>query len=488
MALTDLTAADLAARIKARSITSRDAVDACLERIDALDPKVHAFLSVHADSAREAAEGIDRQLAAGQDPGPLAGVPVAVKDNICVQGMNTTCASRILHSYRPPYNAHVADALRNAGAVLLGKTNLDEFAMGTTTENSGFGPTRNPWNLERIPGGSSGGSAAAVAAGFAPLALGSDTGGSIRTPASFCGCVGFKPSYGLVSRRGLVAYGSSLDQIGPFSRTVADAALLLDAIAIPDERDSTSRPESPPSFANCLGKGVDGLKIGIPKEYFEADGLSEEVRRSVLAAIDLLKSDGASVTEISLPMLAYAIPTYYIIATAEASSNLARYDGVHYGHRTEEAKDIIDLFSASREEAFGTEVKRRIMLGTYVLSAGYYDAYYLRALRVRTRIADDFARAFGEVDVIASPVAPDTACRLGEKTADPLAMYLLDIYTTSANLAAIPGISVPCGTDAKGMPIGLQLMAARFQDEQVFRAAAAYERASGLANRVAPLT
>ncbi len=482
-----LTAAEIAAGVAAGKLCALQVTEACLARIAAHDGRVGSFLRVDAEGARRRAAEIDRRVAAGEKVGPLAGVPVALKDNLCQRGEPTTCASRALENFRPPYSATVVERLEAAGAVCLGKCNLDEFAMGSTTENSALGRTRNPWDLERVPGGSSGGSGAAVGAGFAPLALGSDTGGSIRVPAAFCGCAGFKPTYGAVSRWGLVAYGSSLDQIGPLARTCGDLALALNVIAGPDPRDSTCSDRPAPDFSAAVSRGVAGLKIGLPKEYYGVAGLAPEVREKTLAAVDGLRAAGAEVREISLPRLEYAIPTYYIIATAEASSNLARYDGVHYGHRTAAADNVIDLFSRSRRESFGPEVKRRILLGTYVLSAGYYDAYYLRALRVRSLIACDFARAFAEVDVIAGPVAPATAFRVGEKTADPLQMYLADIYTISANLAALPAMSVPCGADAAGLPVGLQLIADRFRDDRLLQAAAVVEQNSGWTNRCAPL-
>jgi aspartyl-tRNA(Asn)/glutamyl-tRNA(Gln) amidotransferase subunit A len=473
---TTATATAIADAVRTGSVTARAVTDACLERVGRHDATIGAFLLVDAEGARARADAVDERVRRGEDPGPLAGVPVALKDNLCVRGQATTCASRVLEQFRPPYDAHVVERLREAGAVFLGKTNLDEFAMGSSTENSALRVTRNPRDPDRAPGGSSGGSAAAVAAGFAPLALGSDTGGSIRLPASFCGCVGMKPTYGLVSRYGLVAYGSSLDQIGPFARTVGDAALLLNAIAGPDLRDATCRAAEAPDHAAELAAGVEGLRIGVVREHLEAEGLDDAVRAAVTNAVDALREAGATIVDVHLPTTTYAIPTYYIIAMAEASSNLARYDGVHYGHRASGADDIISLFSQSREAAFGEEVKRRIMLGTYVLSAGYYDAYYLRALRVRTRIAADVARALSEADVLLGPVSPCTAFPLGERMADPLAMYLSDIYTISANLAAVPAISVPCGADASGLPIGLQIMGPRFGDARVLRVAAAWER------------
>lgn len=479
-----MTATDLAAAIRGRKLSAREAVTQALGRIEGQDGQIGAFLTVDREGALAAADALDR---GGDFSGPLAGVPVAVKDNICVAGQTCTCASKMLQHYRPPYSAHVVDKLRSAGAVVIGKTNLDEFAMGSSTENSALKKTVNPRDTNRVPGGSSGGSAAAVAAGFVSLSLGSDTGGSIRQPASYCGVVGMKPTYGVVSRYGLVAFGSSLDQIGPFAATAADAALLLEAIAGPDKRDSTCLPQMLSGLtglgqklaAQTVPEAAKGLRIGLPKEYFATDGLDDSVRRAVMAAVETLCSAGAQIKEVSLPLSKYAVPVYYIIATAEASSNLARFDGAHYGHSAGEAKDIVALFSQSREQGFGEEVKRRIMLGTYVLSAGYYDAYYLKALKVRRRIADDFARAFEEVDVIASPVAPTAAFRFGEKSGDPLAMYLSDIYTISANLAGIPGISVPCGQDGAGMPVGLQLMGPRASDGQLLEVARAWELLNG---------
>lgn len=486
MKIEEMTAGDIAAQVRAGRITARAVAESAFARIEAFDEKVGAFLSLDKAGALAAAEGVDRRREAGESLGVLAGVPVAVKDNICIQGQPATCASKMLAEYRPPYDAHVIDQLRAAGAVIIGKTNLDEFAMGSSTENSALKVTRNPHDLARVPGGSSGGSAAAVAAGFCPLAIGSDTGGSIRQPASYCGILGLKPTYGTVSRYGLVAFGSSLDQIGPFARTASDAALLLSVIAGPDGRDSTclaTLPESlqdlPRRVAAAAPENLRGLRIGLPKEYFAGEGLSAEVRESVRAAVEAMRTAGAVVKEIGLPLSKYAIPVYYIIATAEASSNLSRYDGAHYGHAAKDAGDIFELFSRSREEGFGEEVKRRIMLGTYVLSAGYYDAYYLKALKVRTRIAADFARAFEEVDLIAGPTSPDTAFKAGEKSGDPLAMYLSDIYTISVNLAGLPGVSLPCGRDAAGLPVGLQLIAPRLRDDLLLQTAAAFEKLSG---------
>lgn len=481
------TAVEISALVRERKVSAREVAEAALARIDNYDAEIGAFILVDRDGALAAADAIDRRIAVGEDVGVLAGVPVAVKDNICIEGLTTSCASRMLDNYRPPYSAKVIDLLRGAGAVILGKTNMDEFAMGSSTENSALVKTKNPWDKSCVPGGSSGGSAAAVAAGFCPLALGSDTGGSIRQPASYCGVVGMKPSYGAISRYGLVAFGSSLDQIGPFARSVEDAALLLSVLNVHDERDSTSDREALQGLECTDEFSLKGLRVGLPREYFETEGLDPQVRDLVLAAVDKLKEAGAELKEVHLPMIKYAVPTYYIIATAEASSNLARFDGAHYGHRSEEAEDIVHMYSKSREEGFGDEVKRRIMLGTYVLSAGYYDAYYLRALKVRTRIADDFANAFSEVDVIASPVAPTTAFKIGEKSSNPLAMYLSDIYTISVNLAGLPGLSVPCGFVGDALPVGLQLIAARNDDVRLFSVAKAYESLADVTARVAEL-
>jgi aspartyl-tRNA(Asn)/glutamyl-tRNA(Gln) amidotransferase subunit A len=480
-----MTAQEMAEAVREGRTTAVEILEAHFQRIRAADGEVKAFLSLEEEDARLAAEAIDHRVAQGQTVGRLAGVPVAVKDNICIRGKPTTCASRMLEPYKPPYDAHVIERLRGEDAVILGKTNLDEFAMGSSTENSGRGATRNPWDTSRAPGGSSGGSAAAVAAGFAPLALGSDTGGSIRQPASFCGVVGFKPTYGNVSRYGLVAFGSSLDQIGPFARNVGDAALLMDVIAGHDPRDATSSDRPQPEYAASLG-GDRPLRVGILKEHF-GDGLDTQVEQVVRTVAKALEDEGAEIREVSLPHAKYAVPIYYIIATAEASSNLARYDGVHYGHSVDDASEIPDLFSRTREEGFGDEVKRRVMLGTYVLSAGYFDAYYLRALKVRTKTAEDFEEAFGEVDVLLSPTSPTPAFALGEKTADPLAMYLSDVFTIGANLAGIPAVSVP-GGETNGLPVGVQLMGRRFDDARVLAAARRVEALTGFADRIAPVS
>jgi aspartyl-tRNA(Asn)/glutamyl-tRNA(Gln) amidotransferase subunit A len=472
--------------IAAKEFSAREAAESVLARIARIDPKVHAFIEVCGELALTAADECDRRMAAGEPTRPLEGVPIAVKDNMCLPGAKTTCASKMLADWEPPYAATVMEKVLAAGAVPVGKTNLDEFAMGSSTENSGFGPTLNPWDTGRIPGGSSGGSAAAVAAGEAPVALGSDTGGSIRQPASLCGVVGLKPTYGRVSRYGLVAFASSLDQIGPFARDVADAALVAQVISGHDPRDSTSARRDGPDLVGAVDRAsVKGVKIGVPEEYFQSHarggGLAPGVEKAVREAISVLEKEGAEVLDISLPHTEYDVATYYVIATAEASSNLARYDGVHYGHRAEGARDIISLYSRSRsdESGFGDEVKRRIMLGTYALSAGYYDAYYLRALKVRSRIRHDFDEAFEKADLVVCPTSPSVAFRLGERTDDPLQMYLSDICTISANLAGVPAISVPCGTGEDGLPVGVQMMAPWFEEERLFSAARVYEAASG---------
>ncbi len=459
-------------------------LDAALSRIRAVDPGIRAFLTLMEETARKQAAAADERIAGGM-AGPLTGIPVALKDNLCTRGTRTTCASKILGNFVPPYDAAVVSALDNAGAVFVGKTNLDEFAMGSSTENSAFQVTRNPWDTGRIPGGSSGGSAAAVAADMCAVALGSDTGGSIRQPAACCGIVGLKPTYGRVSRYGLVAFASSLDQIGPLAKDVRDAALVLDAIAGKDPADSTSADVPVPSHAAVLTGDVRGLRIGIPKEYFTS-GMDPEVEKAVRDAVDVLRRLGADVREVSLPHTPYAVAVYYILATSEASSNLARYDGVKYAHRTSRPSDLLEMYMASRSEGFGAEVKRRIMLGTYALSAGYYEAYYRKGQQVRTLIKQDFDRAFENVDVIVTPTAPTPAFKIGEKTADPLQMYLSDIFTISVNLAGIPGLSLPCGFSSGNLPIGLQFLAKAFDEPTLLRAAHAYEQAGGWHKRKPP--
>jgi aspartyl-tRNA(Asn)/glutamyl-tRNA(Gln) amidotransferase subunit A len=446
-----------------------------LRAIKERDPRVRAFLHVDEMAALEQARSVDVRRKRGEPIGPLGGLPLALKDVLCTRGQPTTCASKILKNFIPPYDAHVITRLRQADAVFLGKTNMDEFAMGSSTENSAFQVTRNPWDLERTPGGSSGGSAAAVAACEAPLALGSDTGGSIRLPAALCGIVGLKPTYGRVSRFGLVAYGSSLDQIGPFGHDVYDAALLLETIAGHDPRDSTSVPAPLPSFTQTLNDPVQPLTVGVAREYFDA-GLDAEVEQAVRTALKVFARLGATVKDISLPHSPYSVATYYLVATAEASSNLARYDGVHFGYRAAQFDNLIDLYCRSRGEGFGAEVKRRIMLGTYALSSGYKDAYYLKALKVRRLIKEDFDQAFGECDVIIGPTSPTPAFKIGEKTDNPLAMYLSDIYTIGCNLAGIAGISIPCGFTRTGLPIGMQILAGPFQEDKLLRVARMYER------------
>lgn len=469
------TAWDLSASVRTGKRSAVDVVREALDRLSGRDPRLKAFISSLPETAMQAASRIDSARQRGERLGPLAGVPVAVKDNLCAAKGITTCGSRILENYRAPYQAHVVDRLEAAGAILIGKTNLDEFAMGSSTENSAFFTTRNPWDTRSVAGGSSGGSAAAVAAGMVSGALGSDTGGSVRLPASFCGVVGLKPTYGRVSRFGLVAFGSSLDQIGILATDARDAALLLSVIAGHDARDSTSVCEPVPDYVTSLDRPLKGLRIGISEEYF-GEGLAEDVRRTTEAAIKELEKQGAVTVSIHLPHMKYGVACYYIVSSAEASSNLARYDGVHFGHRAAKPKDAMDVYCSSRGEGFGAEVKRRIMLGTYALSSGYYDAYYLKALQVRRLIKRDFDRAFETVDVIASPVSPTTAFAIGEKAGDPLAMYLGDLYTLSANLAGLCAISVPCGFDRAGLPIGLQLLGPPFAEETLLSTAHQYQQ------------
>ncbi len=464
--------------IVSRKTRAVEVAERHLRRIEEVDPRVRAFLTVMRGTALAQARRVDEKVDRGEPLGALAGVPVALKDNLCTTDAPTTCASKILHNYLPPYDATVVRRLREEDAVFVGKTNLDEFAMGSSTENSAFAPTRNPWDLDRVPGGSSGGSAAAVAAGMAPLALGSDTGGSIRQPAAFTGVAGFKPTYGRVSRYGLVAYASSLDQIGPLARTVRDAALLAQVVSGRDPLDATSVDRPVPDFLGSLERDASSLRLGVPKEYFGA-GLDPEVGAAVEAAVAKLAARGARRVEVSLPMTEYAVAAYYIVAPCEASSNLARYDGVHYGHRTKDAEDLISMVSKSRREGFGPEVTRRIILGTFALSSGYYEAYYNRALKVRRKIKEDFDRAFAACDVIVGPTSPTPAFRVGEKSDDPLAMYLCDVYTVSANLAGLPGISIPCGMTKSGLPIGLQIQGRAFDDLAVLQAARAFEREGG---------
>ncbi len=472
-----ISAREIAAGVRRGEWTARQLVDEHLAAIAAGDGEIHAFLHVDAAGARAVADAVDAKVAAGDDPGPLAGVPVALKDNLCTRGLPTTCASRILEGWVPPYDATAVERLAAAGAVPLGKTNLDEFAMGSSTENSAFGPTRNPVDTTRVPGGSSGGSAAAVAAGFAPLAFGSDTGGSIRQPAALCGVVGLKPTYGRVSRYGLVAFASSLDQIGPFSRTVADAALALQVVGGHDPRDATSAPDAQPDYLARLDDGVEGLRVGVVTEMLDMEGVDPEVAARTRAAAQALSAAGAKVEEVSVPAVIYGLSAYYLIAPAEASSNLARFDGVRYGLRVD-APTTHEMMVATRTQGFGAEVKRRIMLGTYALSAGYYDAFYGQAQRVRTLIARDFAAAYEGCDVLLSPTSPTTAFPLGDKTADPLTMYLNDVCTIPSNLAGHPAVSVPFGADDAGLPIGVQVMAPALAEVDLLRTARVIEEAA----------
>jgi aspartyl-tRNA(Asn)/glutamyl-tRNA(Gln) amidotransferase subunit A len=470
-------ALEIAAAVRAGERTAASVVDHHLAAIEAREGEIHAFNLVMADEARQAALAVDRRVAAGEDPGPLAGVPVALKDNMCTRGVPTTCSSRILENWRPPYDATVVRRLADAGAIVIGKTNLDEFAMGSSTENSAFGPTRNPHDTSRVPGGSSGGSAAAVAAGFAPLALGSDTGGSIRQPAALCGVVGMKPTYGAVSRYGLVAFASSLDQIGPFAATVAEAAALYEAVAGHDPADSTSIPEPVPAVGEALGRGVAGLRVGLVTELCEAEGIQPDVTARVREAAEALESAGAKVDEVSVPAAIYGLSAYYLIAPAEASSNLARYDAVRFGLRVD-APTTGEMYDRTRTAGFGAEVKRRIMLGTYALSAGYYDAFYGKAQRVRTLILRDLRAAYEQFDVLLAPTSPCTAFELGAKTADPLTMYLNDVCTIPSNLSGDPAITVPFGTGDDGLPVGVQVLAPSLGEETMFQVAAGLEAAA----------
>ena len=475
MSVLDLTAVELGKKIKAREITVVDAVKASLEQIKKLEPVVHAYVTVDEEGALKKAEEVQKLIDDGTLTGPLAGVPVAIKDNMCTKDLLTTCSSKILYNFVPTFSAEAVINLEKAGAVILGKTNMDEFAMGSTTETSAYGVTRNPWDPEHVPGGSSGGSCAAVAAEECFFALGSDTGGSIRQPSSFCGVTGIKPTYGTVSRYGLIAYGSSLDQIGPIARDVTDCATILEAISSYDKKDSTSIPREDMDFTSALVDDVKGMRIGIPRDYL-GEGLDEEVKEAILKAAKVLEDKGAIVEEFDLGLVKYAIPAYYVIASAEASSNLSRFDGVKYGLRAKEYEGLHEMYKKSRSEGFGEEVKRRIMLGSFVLSSGYYDAYYLKALRTKALIKKEFDKAFEKYDVILGPAAPSTAPKLGESLSDPLKMYLGDIYTISVNLAGLPGMTVPCGKDSAGLPIGLQLIGDCFQEKKIIRAGYAFEQ------------
>jgi aspartyl-tRNA(Asn)/glutamyl-tRNA(Gln) amidotransferase subunit A len=475
MSLMNLSAVELGRKIQNKEVTVLEAVTDALDAIEKKDGTLNCFVTVDREGALSRATEVQKKIDDGTLTGPLAGVPVAIKDNMCTEGLLTTCSSKILYNFKPTYTAEAVKKLEEAGAVIIGKTNMDEFAMGSTTETSAYGETKNPWNTEHVPGGSSGGSCAAVAAEECSFALGSDTGGSIRQPSSFCGVTGIKPTYGTVSRYGLIAYGSSLDQIGPIAKDVTDCATILEVISGYDNKDSTSTKREDYNFTEALVDDVKGLRIGIPRDYF-GEGLDPEVKEAVLSAAEALRSKGAIVEEFDLSLVEYAIPAYYVIACAEASSNLARFDGVKYGLRAKEYEGMHQMYKKSRSEGFGAEVKRRIMLGSFVLSSGYYDAYYLKALRTKALIKQAFDRAFESYDVILGPAAPTTAPKLGESLSDPIKMYLGDIYTISVNLAGLPGISLPCGMDQKGLPIGLQLIGDCFKEKNIIRAAYTFER------------
>lgn len=475
MDLLNLTAVEVGKKIQNKETSAVEATQAVLSQIDKVENTIHSYVTVDKEGALARAKKIQEQIEAGTLTGPLAGVPVAIKDNMCTEGMLTTCSSKILENFYPTYSAEAVLNLEKAGAVVIGKTNMDEFAMGSTTETSAYGITRNPWNTEHVPGGSSGGSCTAVAANECFFSLGSDTGGSIRQPSSFCGVTGIKPTYGTVSRYGLIAYGSSLDQIGPVAKSVTDCATILESIASYDKKDSTSYKRDSYDFISALVDDVKGMKIGIPKGYF-GEGLDKEVSQSVMAAAKELEKKGAILEEFDLGLIDYAIPAYYVIADAEASSNLARFDGVKYGFRAEEYNGLHNMYKKTRSEGFGPEVKRRIMLGSFVLSSGYYDAYYLKALRTKALIKQEFDKAFAKYDMILGPAAPTTAPKIGASLSDPIKMYLGDVYTISVNLAGLPGISVPCGIDSKGLPIGLQLIGDCFQENKILRAAYAFEQ------------
>lgn len=476
-------AAELSAMLKKGECSSVELTKSVFGRIAETESKVAAYVTLCEEQALAKAAEVDAKRAAGKELSPLAGIPIAIKDNICTKGVLTTCSSKMLYNFKPPYDATIIEKLNSCDYVMTGKANMDEFAMGSSCENSAIKPTHNPRGLNRVPGGSSGGSAAAVASGEAILAIGSDTGGSIRQPSSYCGIVGLKPTYGSVSRYGLIAFASSLDQIGPMARTVEDAAMLYSAICGHDDRDATNAFRDYPDFTKTMGKGVKGLRIGLPKEYFGA-GVTDEVKKSVMAAVEALKAEGATVKEISLPSTDAALAAYYIISSAEASSNLARFDGVKYGYRTEKVDGLIDLYEASRSEGFGDEVKRRIMLGTFVLSSGFFDAYYKRAKVLQQKIAQEFNDAFADCDVIATPTSPFTAFKLGENVDDPLKMYAADICTITVNIASLPGMSIPCGVGADGMPIGLQLIGPRFSEATLFNVADHYEKLAGGFNKI----
>lgn len=476
MSLMGLTAVELGKKIKSKEVSVNEAAEAALDGIRNVDGTINSYVTVLSEEdIKKRAEEVQKGIEKGVYTGPLAGVPVAIKDNMCTEGILTTCSSKILGNFVPTYTAEAVVNLIKAGAVIIGKTNMDEFAMGSTTETSYYGATKNPWNTEHVPGGSSGGSCAAVAAEECSYALGSDTGGSIRQPSSFCGVTGIKPTYGTVSRYGLIAYGSSLDQIGPVAKDVTDCAAILEAIASYDPKDSTSVKREDYNFTSALKDNIKGMRIGLPKEYF-GEGLDEEVKAAIFKAVDVLKQKGAEVSEFSLGLVEYAIPAYYVIASAEASSNLARFDGVKYGYRCDNYNGLHNMLKKTRSEGFGAEVKRRIMLGSFVLSSGYYDAYYIKALRTKALIKQEFDKAFENYDVIIAPASPSTAPKLGDSLSDPIKMYLGDIYTISANLAGLPGITVPCGTDSKGLPIGLQMLGNCFEEKKIIQTAYAYEQ------------
>lgn len=475
MDIKSLSALEIGAKIKSKEITVLEALEAFLKEIELKEEKIHSFVTIDDEGARKRAEEVQKLIDSGELTHPLAGVPVAVKDNICTKGLKTTCSSKILENFIPLYDAEAVINLEKAGMVIIGKTNMDEFAMGSTTETSAYGITRNPVNTDHVPGGSSGGSCTAVAADEAPLSLGSDTGGSIRQPSSFCGVVGIKPTYGTVSRNGLIAYGSSLDQIGPVAKNVSDCVTLLEVISSHDEKDSTSVKREDSDFTKHLVKDVKGMKVGIPRDYL-GEGLDEEVKVSILAAAKVLEEQGAVVEEFDLSLVEYAIPAYYVIASAEASSNLSRFEGVKFGYRAKGYEGVHGMYKKTRSEGFGPEVKRRIMLGSFVLSSGYYDAYYLKALKTKALIKKAFDKAFEKYDIILGPVAPTTAPKIGESLSDPIKMYLGDIYTISVNLAGLPGISVPCGKDSEGLPIGVQMIADCFKEENIIKAAYTYEQ------------
>lgn len=478
MELYSLTVSEIARKIKEKEITIKEVLDSVYNRIENVEEKVSAYVTLTKEQAYNRATNLQERLDNGEDIGIMGGVPIAIKDNICTNGIKTTCSSKMLENFVPFYDATVIEKLENAGAIIIGKTNMDEFAMGSSTENSAIKKTKNPWDLERVPGGSSGGSAAAVACDIAPCALGTDTGGSIRQPASFCNVVGLKPTYGLVSRYGIVAYASSLDQVGPLTKSVEDAAILLNVIAGKDEKDTTSADIPKKDYLKSIKDDIKGKKIGVPTEFI-SDGINEDVKKAYEENLNTLKELGAEIIEIKLDYAKYSLPTYYIIATAEASSNLGRYDGIRYGHRAKDFSSLDELYVKSRTEGFGDEVKRRIMLGTYVLSSGYYDAYYKRGQKVRTLIIDDFKKAFEKCDVIAIPTTPNTSFKFGEKTSNPLEMYLEDIYTVPVNIAGLPGISVPGGFDKNGMPIGMQFISKAFDEGNLLQVAYTFEKNTG---------